>query len=51
MRELEISILDIRAQMERKMTQIAEEIPGRLQREVKNMEGRESHMWRESLAK
>jgi hypothetical protein len=37
--------------MDRKMTQIAEEIPGRLQREVKNMEGRESHMWRESLAK
>lgn len=44
-------MMDIKAHMERKMTQLAEEIPGRLQREVKNLEGRESHMWRESLTK
>jgi hypothetical protein len=29
-RELEVSMLDMKAQMERRLTQLAEEIPGRL---------------------
>lgn len=37
--------------MDRKVTQLSEEIPSRLQREVKNLESRDSHMWRESLSK
>ena len=43
--------MDLRASLDRKVTQLAEELPGRLQREVKNIEGRDSHMWRESLSK
>jgi hypothetical protein len=50
-RELEITLLDLKATLDRKVTQLQEEIPGRLQREVKNIEGRDSHMWRESLSK
>jgi hypothetical protein len=50
-RDLELTILDLRASLDRKVTQLSEELPGRLQREVKNLEGRDSHMWRESLAK
>ena len=50
-RELELTILDLKATLDRRVTQLQEEIPGRLQREVKNIEGRDSHMWRESLSK
>ena len=51
LRDMELTLLDLRATLDRKVTQLAEELPGRLQREVKNMEGRDSHMWRESLSK
>jgi len=50
-RDIELTLMDLKASLDRKVTQLQEEIPGRLQREVKNLEGRDSHMWRESLSK
>ena len=50
-RELEIALMDSRSTFDRRVTQLTEELPGRLQRELKNLEGRDSHMWRESLSK
>jgi phage terminase Nu1 subunit (DNA packaging protein) len=50
-RELEINMLDLKSSMERRISQLVEEIPTRLQRELKNIESRDTHLWKDSSAK
>ena len=50
-RELEINLMDLKSAYDRRLAQIVEEIPTRLQRELKNIESRDSHLWKENLAK
>ena len=38
MRELELQVIDARAQIDRKLGQLMEELPSRLEREVKRIE-------------
>jgi hypothetical protein len=40
-RQLELSIIDVKATTERKVTQLADEVPTRLQREIRNFEQKE----------
>lgn len=37
--------------MDRRLTQIIEEMPSKLQREIKNIEARDSNLWKDSQAK
>ncbi len=46
-REVEINMMDLKSSLERRITQLFEEIPTRLQRELKNIESRDTHLWKD----
>lgn len=50
-RELEINLMDLKASVDRRFAQIIEEVPSRLQREIKHMESRDNHLWKDNQAK
>ncbi|CDW87201.1 UNKNOWN [Stylonychia lemnae] len=50
-REVEINLLDLKSSIDRRLAQIIEEIPTRLQRELKNIENRDNHLWKDNNGK
>jgi len=45
-REFEINMMDVKSSLERRIAQLYEEIPSRLQRELKTLEDKDSQMWK-----
>jgi len=43
--------MDLKSSIDRRLAQIIEEIPTRLQRELKNIENRDTHLWKDNNAK
>lgn len=50
-RELEINLLDLKSSFDRRVAQLIEEIPTRLQRELKSIADRDTHLWKDNIAK
>ena len=50
-RELEINLLDLKASFERRLSQLLEEVPNRMSREFKLIEGRDAALWKENNSK
>jgi hypothetical protein len=46
LRDLEVQIIDMKSQMERRFVKISEEMPSRLEQEVKRLEARGNESYR-----